>query len=222
MNDFVTAYLGKTSRGYIVTHAFYLFTTALITNKLVLLFGYHYTFPTTINMADVLTFLLSGEAIIPVVMFLICTTLFHATGSFIYRFRYEMKVQNQKFKDFKNDLPGFGEFKGWFQVSGNTYIRGRRFFDLKRTIEKFEARGYGHIMISELRTTCFLSAAICIPLYDVNIILRILLPIISLAIFIFSCADLNILYAVEENLPALKKISEDIEENEKKTKTIIK
>lgn len=222
MQDFVSAYLTKTSRGYIVTHIFYLFTTVLITNKTVALFGYHYTFPTTVSMADGLTFMLSGQAIVPVVMFLIFTITLHSAGSFIYRFRYEIKFRRGRFKDFKNDLPGFGEFKGWFEVSGNTFIRGRRYFDLKRTIERFDLRGYGHIRIAELKTTCALTSTICIPLYDMNLILRFALPILSILMFIILVADLNILYAIEENLPALKKMCDDVEDNEKKTKTIIK
>ena len=70
MEKLIDIYL-STKRMHILTHLLYLLMCALITNKTMNYFGYYYTYPIDINLATGLSFILSGQVILPLIMFVL-------------------------------------------------------------------------------------------------------------------------------------------------------
>lgn len=166
-------------------------------------------------MARVLSFILSGQAVAPVVLFLVIATGLHGAARFFYRVYYENKLRKGSLKGFVNDIKEYGVIAKWFEKKDNLCIRGKRFFDLKETVDKIESKGGIWISYYELATTSFYSITIVLVSYDINVILRISLSILCFLLALLFTNSLVMGYAIEEHINEIKNIINHVEENSK-------
>lgn len=188
----------------------------LITNKIMNELGYFYTFPTDIKLSIVLSFILNGQVILPIILFILISTFLHLGKEGAYFLIYMIHVRKKMFKDSDGYIKYMGERFKWFNISNNIYTKGVNYNSFERLLNDFDTQKEGNVVdFASVVNTMALSIICVLPMYEMNLKIKITLIILSVLYYIFNTLNLFLLYKIQELRDDFIKLKNDIISNTK-------
>ncbi len=212
--DYVKSYLHDHKlRNNAITHILYVIMCFLLTNKILSYFGLHYLYPKKIDAVLILNFFMTGQIIIPLVVFIAAVSLVHSGKSILL-----MPYLNYKIKETKDDIDGFliwiNTHKNWFSKKNDKWIKGKEYDEFKEVIADWNDKNFSIFDFANIVNTFLLTGLLNILLYKIQIKTIIICESLFFLLFIANCYNLRILHRIEENKDKLLDIFNKIEKDE--------
>ena len=207
MDKIVDIYLSE-KKMHFLSHFLYLLMCVLLENKILNFMGIYYTFPKEINTAIILTFILNGQIILPIILFVLISTLFHLIKNGAYYLIY-LKQRKKIFKDIKGFILYTGQKRNWFVCENDIYIKGYNFQSFISLLDEFDNQNQSNIVeLASLINSIVLSIIFTILFYDIPY--KYVLLIISIFYYLFNTYNLFFLYKIQDSVFYFKSFKEKI------------
>ncbi len=210
MDKVIEIYLSD-KKVYLVSNSIYLLMCFLLTNKIMNCLGYFYTYPSEINTSTIILFIISGQIIVPLIMFIVMTFLLHFVKEGAFLCIYLIKGRDNLFVDAMPFIQTTGEKLNWFHSENGIYRKGRNFTSFKKLLEDFNRENEVNIVTKASMINTMAMSVVCVlPLYDMPLNLKICLIIFFLFYFGLTAYNLFLLYKIQDLYEDLLRLRDEI------------
>lgn len=210
-NDYLRAYLyDHRLRNHFITHVLYLLMCVLITNKVLTYFGLHYLFPSKIDFIMVLNFILSGQILIPLLVFIMTTISFHSVKTALLNIVVSRLIK-MKFHDAHGFVVWIGLFREWFVQNGKVYQKGKRYGSFKLLLADLTNEKFSLVDFSGISNTLLAASTLNIFLYKRQATPIVVLEVLMIVFFLFNTYNYILLYKISEFQEEFESISRILE-----------
>jgi len=195
-----------------IMYTLFLLMGLLITKTDLLIFcNIEYSYPKEIGITTIFNYILSGQFLAPIFLFLINIIFLHHVKSVAHLIQYWMNTRSNKFKDILDFIDKVGVKFKWFKKINGKYIKDENYeyfiFFIQQCQDKDEVV-FGKI---KLLDTILLSLSISIWITPTGLIFKSICFLISFLSWLYMSYNIQFLYKVQDQLDEYLKIKNEID-----------
>lgn len=196
-------------KNYLVAYSLYIVLCTLITAKMVAAFDITYSYPSSIDLAMAISFILSGDVIVPMVVFFLITSLANTIIGLPFTIIYHKVIKHTKANNVVSMIIYFAEQFNWFTIQEGKLLKLKKFHVYEDLYNSFSRKEFDILSFTKSYFTITILLLTNVVLYDIQPSVKYALAVGLTIYAVYSVFNVFLLYIIKDNLMYFEELESD-------------